>query len=112
AFDLIRAGYERVGEIPLIIVNEPMFISTGQNSDLRYNNFYPRWAYDSYRALFAELATANNWQYCDLWDAMPAESFTDSPVHMTTEATGDVSRLLGEMLTDYLDFGYLGRDCD
>ncbi|MDX2075740.1 MAG: SGNH/GDSL hydrolase family protein [bacterium] len=112
AFDLIRAGHERVGEIPLIIVNEPMFISTGQNSDLRYNNFYPRWAYDSYRALFAELAAANNWQYCDLWDAMPAESFTDSPVHMTAEATGDVSRLLGEMLTDYLEFGYLGRDCD
>jgi hypothetical protein len=112
AFDIIRAGHERVGEIPLIIVNEPMFIATGQNSDLRYNSFYPRWAYDAYRELFAQQATVNQWRYCDVWDAMPAESFTDSPVHMTPQATGELSRILGEMLTDYLEFGYLGRDCD
>ncbi len=112
AFDIIRAGYEMVGDIPLIVVNEPIFIATGQNSDLRYNSFYPRWAYDAYRELFTEQATVNQWRYCDVWDAMPAESFTDSPLHMTSQATGELSRILGEMLTDYLEFGYLGRACD
>lgn len=112
AFDMIRAGYEMVGDIPLIIVNEPMFITDGKNSDIRYNNFYPRWVYDEYRDLFTESATTNHWRYCDLWDAMPPDSFTDSPVHMTADATGEMSRILGEMITDYLEFGYLGRECD
>lgn len=112
AFDMIRAGHQMVGEIPLIIVNEPMFIADGVNSDIRYNHFYPRWVYDEYRNIFTEIASAYDWRYCDLWDAMPRDSFTDSPVHMTAEATGELSQILGEMLTDYLEFGYLGRDCD
>lgn len=112
AFDMIRAGHEMVGDIPLIIVNEPMFIADGRNSDIRYNNFYPRWVYDEYRGIFVELAIRNDWYYCDLWDAMPRDSFTDSPVHMTANATGALSQILGEMVTDYLDFGYLGRECD
>ena len=112
AFDMIFAGHKRVGNIPLILVNEPMFIADGRNSDVRYNNFYPRWAYNQYRELFTQLADENNWLYCDVWDAMPPDSFTDSPVHMTADATRDFSQILGEMITDYLDFGYLGRDCD
>ncbi|MCL4254062.1 MAG: hypothetical protein KJ043_09815 [Anaerolineae bacterium] len=112
AFDMIVAGHEMVGNIPLILVNEPMFIADGRNSDVRYNNFYPRWAYNQYRELFTQLADEQNWRYCDVWDAMPPDSFTDSPVHMTAYATGDFSQILGEMITDYLDFGYLGRDCD
>ncbi|MCU0480646.1 MAG: hypothetical protein MUE54_05470 [Anaerolineae bacterium] len=112
AFDVIRAGHQMVGGIPLIVVNEPMFIADGVNSDLHYNNFYPRWVYDEYRGLFTQVARTNDWRYCDLWDAMPRDSFTDSPVHMTPDATGELSRILGEMLTDYLDFGYLGRECD
>ncbi len=112
AFDLIRAGHDMVGDIPLILVNEPMFIADGQNSDIRYNHFYPRWVYDEYRMIFTELATANDWHYCDLWDAMPRDSFTDSPVHMTADATGNLSQMLGEMVTDYLEFGYLGKECD
>ncbi|PJF29959.1 MAG: hypothetical protein CUN52_05700 [Phototrophicales bacterium] len=112
AFDLIRAGHQMVGDIPLIIVNEPMFIADGRNSHVRYNTFYPRWAYNQYREQFAQFADEYTWRYCDLWDAMPPDSFTDSPVHMTADATGRFSQILGEMITDYLDFGYLGRDCD
>ncbi len=39
------------GDVPVLIINEPMFISDGQNSDLRYNSFYPRWAYDQFHRL-------------------------------------------------------------
>lgn len=40
AFEVIEAGVHAAGEIPILIINEPMLISTGKNSDLRYNFFY------------------------------------------------------------------------
>jgi len=83
AFDVLEAGFELAGETPVLLVNEPMFVSSGQNSDLRYNFFYPRWAYDAYRDLLIEQATAHAWPFVDLWNALPAEEFTDSPVHYT-----------------------------
>ncbi len=42
------------GSIPVVIINEPMFISQGKNSDIRYNFYYPRWAYDDYREMMTE----------------------------------------------------------
>ncbi len=41
--------------VPTLLVNEPMLISNGVNSDLRYNFFYPRWAYDEYRQTLTEI---------------------------------------------------------
>jgi hypothetical protein len=98
AFDVLAAGVKRAGNIPVLLVNEPMFISKGQNSDLRYNAFYPRWAYDQYRTLLQAQVDANGWHYLDLWDAVPPAEFTDSPVHMTPAGT----RLLAERLSGEL----------
>jgi hypothetical protein len=84
AFDVLAAGMEVAGEVPVLLVNEPMFISDGENSALRYNAFYPRWAYDQYREMLAETAVAQNWHYLDLWDAIPPKEFTDTPVHLTS----------------------------
>lgn len=66
-----------------LLVNEPMLISGGQNSDIRYNFFYPRWAYDEYRRLLAEHAAQNGWNYLDLWDLVPMDQFTNSAIHLT-----------------------------
>jgi lysophospholipase L1-like esterase len=82
-FSLLADGAEIAGDVPLYIVNEPIFISDGQNSDLRYNAWYPRWAYDQYRDLLAETAVAHQWPYLDLWNLVPGSEFTDSPVHLT-----------------------------
>jgi lysophospholipase L1-like esterase len=60
-----------------------MLISDGANSDVRYNFFYPRWAYDEYRSTLDELAAANNWNYIDLWDLVTANEFTNSAIHLT-----------------------------
>jgi hypothetical protein len=68
-----------------------MFVSHGQNSDIRYNFFYPRWAYDDYRALLSSQAAARGWQYADLWDAVDNDQFTDSPIHMTVGGTGQLA---------------------
>ena len=93
-FDVLRAGMARAGEVPVLLINEPIYVSDGANSDVRYNSFYPRWAYDDYRALLAEAAAAEGWRLLDLWDAIPPDEFTDTPVHLTPAGT----RLLAEAL--------------
>ena len=98
AFDVLVGGGSRAGTIPLIIINEPMFIGDGLNSDVRYNTFYPRWAYDQYRQMLGETAIANNWNYIDLWNAIPPEEFTDTPVHLTRRG----NQLFAALLRDYL----------
>jgi hypothetical protein len=96
AFDVLRAGLARAGEVPVLVVNEPIFISSGQNSDLRYNLWYPQWAYDQYRALLA--AAMAHSSYLDLWDVVPAAEFTDSPVHLTPTGTAVFAAHLQEAL--------------
>ena len=98
AFDVLTAGTARAGEVPVIIVNEPLFTSNGQNSDVRYNSFYPIWAYDLYREMLAETAVAHNWHYLDLWNAIPSEEFTDTPVHLTPNGTKLTAELVKERL--------------
>ena len=69
AFDVLRAGIQIAGETPVLFINEPMFISDGENSDIRYNVFFPIWAYDDFRRLLAEqtrgkrLATARSLEH-------------------------------------------------
>ncbi len=100
AFDVINAGVERAGEVPLLLVNEPIFIADGENSDLRYNFWYPRWAYDAFRELFAQQASENNWRYVDVWDAIAAGEFTDSPVHLTADGMHTLAQRVGSALLE------------
>ena len=81
AFEVLEAGMSITPRT--LLVNEPMLISRGENSDIRYNFFYPRWAYDQYRQTLAEHAAAHRWRYLDLWDLVPADQFTNSAIHMT-----------------------------
>ena len=92
AFDVLAAGLKLAGNVPVVIVNEPMFISTGVNSDLRYNSFYPRWAYDQYHELLNEQAQRNNWHYLDVWNAIAPEDFTDTPVHLNPAGSAQYAR--------------------
>ncbi len=70
-------------ETPLLVVNEPMLISSGENSDLRYNFFYPRWAYDQYRQIMQDTMDDLDQPYLDAWDWLPAQAFTNSAIHLT-----------------------------
>jgi hypothetical protein len=83
AFPLLEAGLRVAGGTPMILVNEPILISNGNNSDIRYNSYYPRWAYDQYRQMLAGKAAAGGWNYLDLWNLVPASEFTNTPFHMT-----------------------------
>jgi hypothetical protein len=83
AMDILKTGSILAGEVPMIIVNEPILISQGINSDLRYNFYYPRWAYDQYRKIMEDYNRNRSWQYLDLWNKVPPSEFTNSAIHMT-----------------------------
>lgn len=97
AIDVLDAGMHAM-PVPTILVNEPMLISSGVNSDVRYNFFYPRWAYDAYRAQLDELATQQNWQYLDLWDLVPASEFTNSAIHLTPSGEALLTTQIAEAI--------------
>jgi hypothetical protein len=69
--------------VRLLIVNEPVAVSDGKNSDRRYNAFYPRWAYDQYRRILAKTAQQQALFFIDAWDWLPPDEFTNTPVHRT-----------------------------
>jgi len=83
AFGVLEAGMRIAEGTPVILINEPMLISNGENSDLRYNFLYPRWAYDQWREIMMASAQAGGWNYLDLWNIIPAEEFTNSAIHLT-----------------------------
>jgi hypothetical protein len=85
ALDLIDAGMQIAGEVPVILVNEPILISEGQNSDIRYNFYYPRWVYDEYRQVLTDTSQAKGWSYLDLWNVVPQEHFTNSAIHLDAQ---------------------------
>jgi hypothetical protein len=87
AFDILSAGINLSGDVPVLIVNEPILISKGENSQIRYNFFYPRWAFDQYRETLSDLASDTDWKYIDLWDSIPQNEFTNSAVHLTPEGS-------------------------
>jgi hypothetical protein len=82
SFDILDAGM-LAAHVPTILINEPILVSNGLNSDIRYNFFYPRWAYDQYRQLLNERSAAYGWKYVDLWNLVPMDQFTNSGVHLT-----------------------------
>lgn len=105
AFDALSAGVQLAGGVPVLVVNEPVFISSGKNSDLRYNSFYPRWAYNQYRALLSEQAQANGWRYLDLWDTIAPGEFTDTPVHLTPNGSAQYARIIGAEIFNFREAG-------
>ena len=83
ALEVLDTGVKMAGNIPILLINEPIYISDGKNSDIRYNFFYPRWIYDLYRQLLAEQSHTKGWRYFDVWDLVPANEYTNSAIHLT-----------------------------
>lgn len=96
--DALTAGHAVAGEIPVLLVNEPIFVANGMHSDVRYNDLYPRWAYDQYRGYLLDHTQKNSISYLDLWNAIAPEYFTDTPLHLSK----DGEHLLAEQLNPKL----------
>lgn len=83
ALDVLSAGLKAAGQTPVLLANEPIMVSSGKNSDIRYNFYYPRWVYDEYRQLLSQEAQKNGWNYLDLWNLVPEAEFTNSAIHLS-----------------------------
>ncbi len=93
-----KAMAERVGA-HLLLVNEPMFIGTGANSDTNYNELIARGMYDHYRAALTDFVRVNSIPFADLWDAIPPEHFTNTPLHADAEGWTLVVNRITDVLT-------------
>lgn len=94
ALDILAAGIRMAQPIPTLVINEPIFISQGKNSDIRYNFFYPRWAYDDYRQILSDFSAQAGWQFQDYWDAIPGQEFTNSAVHLSEDGSRQFAKML------------------
>ena len=101
AFDVLAAGVSMAGDIPVLFINEPMFISQGENSDIRYNYYYPRWAYDDFRRMMLGQSRENEWHYLDMWDFIAPSEFTNSAIHITPLGTQQFALKIGETIEQY-----------
>lgn len=95
---ILSAGMKAAGSAPVVIINEPVMISSGENNQLRYNFYYPRWAYDQYRRLMADTAQVQHWDYVDLWNLIPENEFTNSAIHLNPAATRSLANSVGEAI--------------
>jgi hypothetical protein len=95
ALENLEAGVMLADGIPVLFVNEPVYISQGKNSDIRYNFFYPRWAYDQYRTLMMDLTQNNGWYYLDEWNLIPPAEFTNSAIHFSPAGEALLSEEVG-----------------
>jgi hypothetical protein len=99
-FDVLAAGYQLADNIPLLAVNEPIFIASGVNSDVRYNTFYPRWAYDEYLNYLQVWMSEHRAPYLDAWDLLPASEFTDTPFHRSPAGEMILAQFIAPTLLD------------
>lgn len=103
ALEILVAGKDASGDVPVIFVNEPILISEGANSALRYNFYYPRWAYDQYREILNQFSSDHKLAYLDFWDLVPPEEFTNTAIHTTPSGVRMFADALGARLLPYLE---------
>jgi len=100
-FDILRVGTEISGDAPLIVVNEPIYMVSGRNSDLRYNHLYPRWAYDAYRQALTDWMASRGYPFHDFWDALPASRFSNDMAHRDPQGEAQLAGLLAPILLQF-----------
>jgi hypothetical protein len=100
AFEALEAGTRLTGATPILFVNEPIFVADGENSDLRYNFFYPRWAYDDYRALWNNTMQRKGLNALDLWDTVSPAEYTNSAVHLTPKGSAQLAQRVGTAILE------------
>lgn len=101
-FEAITNGQIELGDTPLLVVNEPILISNGENSEIRYNFYYPRQAYDQYRGWLIEEAHRAGFGYLDAWDLVPVDEFTNSAIHLDRSGTARLAEMVSETVWDYI----------
>ncbi len=105
-WQFVTGGKDLAAEagVPLLLVNESILVGSGPNSDVNYNLLYERALYDRYRYTLAMYARQRDLWYIDLWNIIPASSFTDTAFHsdaagwalVVDHLTAEISKLEGK----------------
>ncbi len=83
AIEVITKTVAEFNEVDFLVINEPILISKGVNSTIRYNYYYPRWAYDDFRNIIEPVLRQSGIKYYDFWDLISESEFTNSAIHLT-----------------------------
>jgi hypothetical protein len=95
SLDQVKDFEQMAGKVPVILINQPMQVLTNvPNSDVRYNDYYPRWVYDQYRQTMNTAAAQNHWNYLDLWNIFPLKYFTDTPLHLIPNGETELAKMI------------------
>jgi hypothetical protein len=92
--DVLLAGVEIAGNVPVVLVNEPIFLAEGKNHLIRYNAFYPRWAYDEYRQWMDQWTKKEGLPFLDHWNILPPTGFADQNFHRSPEGEEQFAGLI------------------
>ena len=103
ALDVIINGISKNSSTDFVLINEPVLISQGENSTLRYNYYYPRWAFDAYREWMHQITVENDIKYYDLWDVIPENEFTNSAIHLTPAGEEMLADHIIKIITNHME---------
>lgn len=98
AWEVLDIGKKIAADVPILLINEPMLISDGQNSNIRYNFYYPVEAYDAWRLEFLDRCKTSGWNCQDFWNILPKEAFTNSAIHYNSNGAA----ILADHLLDVI----------
>jgi hypothetical protein len=92
-WDLLLAGQSLAHEadLPLLIVNEPIYVASGPNTDVNYDSFYERSLYDRFRTALTTFARQHDLAYLDLWNSLPPEDFSNTSLHYNLDGNRQVA---------------------
>ena len=93
-WELLRVGQRMAQEagVPLLLVNEPIYIAGGPNSDVNYNSDYERAVYDRFRAAMTQFTREHGLPYLDLWNHLPPEEFSNTALHYNLQGNIHVAQ--------------------
>jgi hypothetical protein len=99
SFDILDKAVQNIN-VPIIMINEPILISSGKNSEIRYNYYYPRWAYDQYRLIINKSMSNNKVPFYDFYDTVPDKFFTNSAIHMNPAGEAILANKINKILSE------------
>lgn len=103
SWDILKKAIKRAGSVPVMLINEPMLISNGENSKIRYNYYYPREAYDSWREELISRSEENDWLLVDLWNRLDTGDFTNSAIHYNADSAALLTEVVILEIERYFD---------
>lgn len=92
--EVVLAGYARAVNVPVVLVNQPIFVANGLNSEVRYNSVYPRWIFDKYRQFIFDWTSERGQSYLDFWNILPPADFADQAFHRNANGENHFADLL------------------